>query len=82
MEVLLDLGRARCILLDTVGVPEEEEEGANKIEVEGMKRARVAARDAHLIVGAVDATDYQRVLDEAGDDLIRQVGGDKPTLCI
>jgi hypothetical protein len=37
VEVLLDLGRARCILLDTVGVPEEEEEGANKIEVEGMK---------------------------------------------
>ena len=34
-----------------------------------MKRARVAARDAHLIVGVVDATDYERGL-EAVNELI------------
>lgn len=76
VEVLLDLGGARCTLLDTAGVREEEEEGVNEIEVEGMKRARVAARDAHLIVGVVDATDYRRGL-EAVNDLIQQEEGDK-----
>ena len=63
VEVMLDLGGARCTLLDTAGVREEEEEGVNDIEVEGMKRARVAAKDAHLIVGVVDATDYERGYD-------------------
>ena len=72
VEVLLDLGGARCTLLDTAGV-REQEEGVNEIEVEGMKRARMAARDAHLIVGVVDATDLDRGL-EAVDELIRADG--------
>ncbi|KAL7503220.1 hypothetical protein ACHAXN_001989 [Cyclotella atomus] len=76
VEVLLDLGGARCTLLDTAGVREEEEEGVNEIEIEGMKRARVAARDAHFIVGVVDATDYRRGLD-AVNELIQQEEGVK-----
>jgi len=63
VEVILDLGGVRCTLLDTAGVREEMEEGVNDIEVEGMKRARRAARDAHIIVGVVDASDYERGLD-------------------
>lgn len=70
VEVMLDLGGARCTLLDTAGVREEKEDGVNEIEVEGMKRARLAARDAHIIVGVVDATDLERGL-EAIDELIR-----------
>jgi tRNA modification GTPase len=70
VEVMLDLGGVRCTLLDTAGVREEKEEGVNEIEVEGMKRARRAARDAHIIVGVVDATDLSRGL-EAVDELIR-----------
>eukprot|EP00804_Cyclotella_cryptica_P009823 CCRYP_016268-RA/>CCRYP_016268-RA protein AED:0.25 eAED:0.25 QI:348/1/1/1/0/0/2/1073/680 len=70
VEVMLDLGGARCSLLDTAGVREEKEDGVNEIEVEGMKRARLAARDAHIIVAVVDATDLERGL-EAIDELIR-----------
>ena len=62
VEVILDLGGVRCTLLDTAGVREEMEEGVNDIEVEGMKRARMAARDAHIIVGVIDASDYVRGL--------------------
>lgn len=76
VEVMLDLGGARCTLLDTAGVREEEEEGVNEIEVEGMKRARVAARDAHIIVGVVDATDYKRGL-EAVNELVQEDEGSK-----
>ena len=73
VEVILDLGGVRCTLLDTAGVREEMEEGVNDIEVEGMKRARMAARDAHIIVGVIDASDYERGLDAVkelmgGDD--------------
>ena len=67
-EIMLDLGGG-CTILDTAGVREEEEDGVNEIEVEGMKRARVAAKEAHLIVGVVDATDYERGL-EAVNELI------------
>ena len=63
VEVILDLDGVRCTLLDTAGVREKMEEGANAIEVEGMKRARIAARDAHIIVGVVDASDYERGFD-------------------
>lgn len=73
VEVILDLGGVRCTLLDTAGVREEEEEGVNEIEVEGMKRARMAAKDAHIIVGVVDSTDYERGL-EAVDELINGDG--------
>ena len=69
VEVMLDLGGVRCTLLDTAGVREEKEEGVNEIEVEGMKRARRAAKDAHIIVGVVDATDFDRGV-EAVDELI------------
>lgn len=63
VEVILDLGGVRCTLLDTAGVREETDGGVNDIEVEGMRRARVAARDAHIIVGVVDASDYVRGFD-------------------
>jgi tRNA modification GTPase len=74
VEVTLDLSGARCTLQDTAGVRAEEEEGVNEVEVEGMKRARVAARDAHLIVGVVDATDYER-----GKDAINELIRDEKT---
>jgi len=67
VEVILDLGGVRCTLLDTAGVREELEEGVNDIEVEGMRRARNAARDAHIIVGVVDASDCERGLDAVKD---------------
>ena len=73
VEVILDLGGVRCTLLDTAGVREEKEEGVNDIEVEGMKRARIAAKDAHIVVGVVDSTDYERGL-EAVDELL--INGD------
>ena len=73
VEVILDLGGVRCTLLDTAGVREEKEEGVNEIEVEGMKRARIAAKDAHIVVGVVDSTDYERGL-EAVDELINGDG--------
>lgn len=73
VEVILDLGGVRCTLLDTAGVREEKEEGVNEIEVEGMKRARIAAKDAHIVVGVVDSTDYDRGL-EAVDELIKGDG--------
>jgi len=63
VEVILDLGGVRCTLLDTAGVREETDGGVNDIEVEGMRRARVAARDAHIIVGVVDASDCVRGFD-------------------
>lgn len=73
VEVILDLGGVRCTLLDTAGVREEKEEGVNEIEVEGMKRARIAAKDAHIVVGVVDSTDYERGMD-AVDELITGEG--------
>ncbi|KAL7527550.1 hypothetical protein ACHAXR_002007 [Thalassiosira sp. AJA248-18] len=75
VEVILDLEGVRCTLLDTAGVREEMEEGVNDIEVEGMKRARRAARDAHIVVGVVDACDYERGLD-AVEELLVNGGGD------
>ena len=76
VEVILDLGGVRCTLLDTAGVREEMEEGVNDIEVEGMKRARMAARDAHIIVGVIDASDYERGLDAVKE----LMGGDDQSL--
>ncbi|KAL7479465.1 hypothetical protein ACHAW6_005192 [Cyclotella cf. meneghiniana] len=51
-------------------VQEEKEDGVNEIEVKRMKQAWLAARDAQIIVGVVDATDLERGL-EAIDELIR-----------
>jgi tRNA modification GTPase len=67
VEVVLDLGGVRCALLDTAGVRDVVEEGVNDVEVEGMRRARIAARDAHIVVGVVDAGDYNRGLDAVKD---------------
>jgi len=72
VEVTLDLDGVRCTLLDTAGVREEMEEGVDDVEVEGMRRARLAARDAHIVVGVVDANDRER-----GLDAVRElIGGD------
>ena len=49
VEVVLDLGGVRCSLLDTTGVRDAIEDGDDRVddvEVEGMRRARVAARRA------------------------------------
>mmetsp|Transcript_16937 Transcript_16937/g.36855 ORF Transcript_16937/g.36855 Transcript_16937/m.36855 type:complete len:677 (+) Transcript_16937:321-2351(+) len=71
VEVTLDLGGVRCTVSDTAGV---RERGSTDdiIEVEGIKRARRAAADAHVIVCMVDATDVeggmvavQEILDDA-----------------
>lgn len=58
VEVTLDLGGVRCMVSDTAGV---REEGSTDdiIEVEGIKRARMAASEAHVIVCMVDATDVE-----------------------
>lgn len=73
VEVVLDLDGVRCSLLDTAGVREEIEDGVDEIEIEGMKRARLAAQEAHLIVGVVDCSDQKRGL-EAVQELIRVDG--------
>jgi tRNA modification GTPase len=80
VEVILDLSGVRCTLLDTAGVREETEGGVNDIEVEGMRRARVAARDAHIIVGVVDANDYVRgfeAVKELIDSVTCEIEGDE-----
>ena len=74
VEVTLDLSGVRCLVSDTAGV---REEGSTEdiIEVEGIKRARRAAREAHVIVCMVDATDVDHgmkairdILEDANDD--------------
>ena len=58
VEVTLDLGGVRCIISDTAGV---REDGSTDdiIEVEGIKRARKAAADSHVLVCMVDSTDEE-----------------------
>ena len=76
--MILDLGGVRCTLLDTAGVQDEMEEGVNDIEVEGMKRARRAARDAHIVVGVVDASsDCEMGMDAVDEMLIHGDDGDE-----
>jgi len=53
VEVQLDLGGLPIIVCDTAGLREATETG-DIIEIEGMKRARAAAADAHLAVFVVD----------------------------
>ncbi len=67
IEVTLDLGGVRCIVSDTAGVREDTSTG-DIIEVEGMKRARKVAADAHVLVAMVDASDP-----EGGISAIREV---------
>jgi len=54
VEVIMDLGGVRCIVSDTAGIRDTTED---IIEQEGIRRARVAAMDAHVCVVVVDATD-------------------------
>lgn len=67
IEVTLDLGGVRCIVSDTAGVREDASTG-DIIEVEGMKRARKVAADAHVLVCMVDASDQ-----EGGTSAINEV---------
>jgi len=76
VEVTLDLGGVRCMVSDTAGVREEGSTD-DMIEVEGIKRARRAASEAHVIVCMVDATDVDNgtvairdILDDANDESI------------
>ena len=48
----------RCIVSDTAGVRKDSSTG-DIIEVEGMKRARKVAADAHFLVCMVDASDQE-----------------------
>lgn len=56
VEVTIDLGGVRCILSDTAGV-RKEGTTSDIIEVEGIKRAKMAAADAHVVICMVDAND-------------------------
>ena len=56
VEVIIDLDGVRCILSDTAGVRKEDSTD-DVIEVEGMKRAKAVAANAHIIICMVDATD-------------------------
>jgi tRNA modification GTPase len=67
IEVTMDLGGVRCIVSDTAGVREDTSTG-DIIEVEGMKRARKVAADAHVLVCMIDATD-----EEGGVSAINEV---------
>ena len=76
VEVTLDLGGVRCMVSDTAGVREEGSTD-DMIEVEGIKRARRAASEAHVIVCMVDATDVDNgivaikdILEDANDESI------------
>ena len=57
IEVTLDLGGVRCIVSDTAGV--RETSITDVVEVEGIKRARKVAAEAHILVCMIDATDSE-----------------------
>jgi tRNA modification GTPase len=54
LELTLDLGGVRCTLSDTAGVRGETDD---LIEKEGIKRARLAAQRADILVAMIDGTD-------------------------
>jgi len=54
LEVTLNLGGVKCILQDTAGVRTATDD---LIELEGMKRAEMAAAKADLVVAMVDSTE-------------------------
>ena len=56
LELTLDLGGVRCSLSDTAGVREETDD---LIEREGIKRARLAAEKADILVAMIDGTDAE-----------------------
>ena len=74
VEVTLDLGGVRCIVSDTAGV---REDGTTDdiIEIEGIKRARKAAEDAHVLVCMVDSTDEDAGI-AAIDDILKDINMD------
>ena len=54
LELTLDLGGVRCTLCDTAGVREST---LDAIEREGIKRAKIAAEKADIVVAMIDGTD-------------------------
>ena len=79
IEVTLDLGGVRCIVSDTAGV---REEGSTEdiIEVEGIKRARKVASDAHIVVCMIDGIDEERSLSVINEVLSGCQVADQKTL--
>jgi tRNA modification GTPase len=67
LEVSLDLGGIKCVLSDTAGV-RSETVVVDSLELEGMKRTRVAAGKADLVVAMVDATDI-----DVGMEIVKDV---------
>lgn len=63
LEAVLDVGGFRVVLADTAGVREAEDE----IEVEGVKRAKYRARNAHLRIWVIDVCSEDRSLADAID---------------
>jgi small GTP-binding protein domain len=74
VDVVLDLGGVRCIVSDTAGV---REDGSTDdiIEVEGIKRARKAALDAHVLLCMVDSTDEENGI-KAIKDILKDINTD------
>ncbi|CAM9429370.1 unnamed protein product [Chrysoparadoxa australica] len=68
VEVQLDLAGLPVILRDTAGI-RESSQTSDLIELEGIRRAREAARDAQLTIYVKDASRGQ---DEGGDVVPRQ----------
>jgi tRNA modification GTPase len=54
VEVVMDLGGVRCIVSDTAGVRTET---VDIVEMEGIRRARVAASQSHVAVIVLDAAE-------------------------
>ena len=55
LQLSLDLGGVKCTLYDTAGV-RGEDETADVLEIEGMKRAMAVVKEADLVVAMTDAT--------------------------
>ena len=55
LQLSLDLGGVKCTLYDTAGV-RGQDETADVLEIEGMKRAMTVVKEADLVVAMTDAT--------------------------
>jgi tRNA modification GTPase len=75
VEVTLDLGGVRCIVSDTAGV---REDGSTEdiIEIEGIKRARKAASESHVLICMIDSTDQDRGI-VAINDVLKNINMEK-----
>ena len=71
VEVTLDLGGVRCLVSDTAGVREEGSTD-DVIEVEGIKRAKKAASEAHVLVCMVDSTNEENGI-AAINDILKDI---------